>query len=92
MTNHLNLPGLSKVTEVPEIEGKSVSHCCDFLLDLHVEPILIHRDGSNQSRVLPLQKRPKCGGQWRAEAILQLARAPLHLAPSEGKGSFILPT
>lgn len=32
MTNHLHLSGLSKVTEVPEIEGMSASHCCNFLL------------------------------------------------------------
>ena len=49
MTNHLNLSGLSTVTKVPEIEGKSASHCCNFLLDLHFEPILIYRDGSSQS-------------------------------------------
>lgn len=49
MTNHLNLSGLSKVTEVPEIEGESASHWCNFLLDLHLEPILIHGDGGSQS-------------------------------------------
>lgn len=49
MTNHLSLSGLSTVTEVPEIEGKSASHCCNFLLDLHFEPILIYGDGSSQS-------------------------------------------
>ena len=62
MTNHLNLSGLSKVTEVPEIEGKSASHCCNFLLDLHLDPILAHGDGSSQSPVLPLQERQKFGG------------------------------
>lgn len=41
MTNHLNPPGLSKITEVPEIEGKSASHYCNFHLDLHSGPVVI---------------------------------------------------
>lgn len=49
MKIHVNLSGLSKVTEVPEVEGNSASHCCNFLLDLHLEPILICGDGSSRS-------------------------------------------
>lgn len=40
MTNHVNLSGLSKVTEVPEIEGKSASLCSNSLLDLHLKTML----------------------------------------------------
>lgn len=87
MTNRLSPPGLCKIMEVPEIEGKSASHYCNFHLDFHSGPVAIQEMAAPRAESCLCRKGSCLEACWRAQANLQLAsphptsvRAGLHPA------------